>query len=122
MREPGSLRHLNPLVLFPAAKLLLHLATFRGYGFFRDELYYIACSKRLAFGYVDHPPFSLILLAVERALFGDSLFAIRLLPAVAGAATMLVVGLLTRALGGGRFAQGLAMVTVGGVVSVPLTV
>lgn len=103
----------SPLVLLPAAKLLLHLATFRGYGFFRDEFYYIACSKHLAFGYVDHPPLSIGLLAVQRALFGDSLFALRLLPAVVGALTVLMVGLLAREFGGGRFAQTLAMAAVG---------
>ncbi len=104
---------LRPLILLPAAKLLLHLATFRGYGLFRDEFYYIACSKRLAFGYVDQPPLAMVLLAVQRTLFGDSLLALRLLPALAGALTVLVVGLLARELGGGRFAQTLAMTAVG---------
>lgn len=104
------MKHLvSPLVVLPLLKLVLHLVTYRGYGIFRDELYYIACSERLAFGYVDHPPLSVAFLAIARALLGDSLFAIRLLPALAGAATVLVVGLLARELGGGRFAQILAM-------------
>ena len=107
------MRRLDPLILLPAAKLLLHLATFRGYGLFRDEFYYIACSKRLAFGYVDHPPLAMVLMAVQRALFGESLLALRLLPMLAGVLTVLVVGLLTRELGGGRFAQTLAMTAVG---------
>lgn len=102
-----------PLALFPAAKLLLHLATIRGYGIFRDELYYLACADRLAFGYVDHPPLSILLLWAWRLLFGDSLVAIRLLPALAGAATVLVVGLIARGLVGGRFAQSAAMIAAG---------
>ncbi len=107
------MRRLDPLWILPLGKLALHLATLRGYGLFRDEFYYVACSKRLALGYVDHPPLSMALLALQRALFGESLAAIRMLPAVIGAATVLVVGLLTRRLGGGRFAQSLAMLAVG---------
>ncbi len=102
-------RLLSPLVVLPLAKLLVHLASHRGYGYFRDEFYYLACAERLAWGYVDQPPLSLALLAVQRALFGDSLLALRLLPAVAGALTVLLVGLMARRLGGGRFAQTLAM-------------
>jgi hypothetical protein len=92
------------------AKLMLHLVTnlWGGYGYFRDELYYIACSNRLDFGYVDQPPLSIYVLALNRWLFGDSLFALRLLPAVTGSLTVLLTGLMARELGGGRVAQTLA--------------
>jgi hypothetical protein len=93
-------------------KVTLHLLTHKGFGFFSDELYYIACSKRLAWGYVDHPPLSILLLRLDRWLFGDSLLSIRLLPALAGGATVLLTGLLARRLGAGRFAQLLAQVCV----------
>ncbi|MBA2302803.1 MAG: glycosyltransferase, partial [Acidobacteria bacterium] len=33
-------------------------------GYFRDEFYYLACARRLAWGYVDHPPFSVALIAL----------------------------------------------------------
>jgi hypothetical protein len=98
-----------PLVVFPTVKLIVHLVTLRGYGFFRDEFYYIACSDRLAFGYVDHPPLSILLLRVVRELLGESIGSIRLVPALAGSATVLLVGLMVRNLGGGRSAEALAM-------------
>src|SRR5438876_9275637 len=37
-------------------KLLLHLYAGRNYGYFVDELYYLACAQHLAWGYVDQPP------------------------------------------------------------------
>jgi hypothetical protein len=93
---------------FAALKLALHALAITNYGYFRDELYYIACSRHLAWGYVDQPPFSIAVLAAVRALLGDSLVALRLLPALSGAATVVLVGLLARDFGGGRFAQALA--------------
>ena len=93
---------------FAALKLVLTASVLTRYGWFRDELYYIACSKHLAWGYVDQPPFSIALLALNRALFGDSLWALRWLPALSGAATVVLTGLIVRELGGGRFAQALA--------------
>ena len=95
-----------------ALTFLVHAATNGAYGYFRDELYYIACSDHLAAGYVDHPPLSILVLALNRALAGDSLFAIRFLPALAGACLVLVTGLLARQLGGGRFAQAVAATAV----------
>lgn len=91
-----------------ALALLVHLPVLARYGWFRDELYYVACTRHLAWGYVDHPPLSIALLALWRLLFGDGLAVMRLAPALAHALTVLVVGRLARELGGGRFAQALA--------------
>ncbi|MGH9858707.1 MAG: glycosyltransferase family 39 protein, partial [Candidatus Acidiferrales bacterium] len=98
------------LLLLPLVKLLLHFWNNAqgGYGIFRDELYFIACGEHLAWGYVDQPPMVAVAAALERALLGDSLFAIRFLPALAGAAVVLIAGLIARELGAGRFGRFLA--------------
>src|SRR5436309_7427371 len=96
------------IILFSAVALLVHLLTIARYGYFRDELYYIACGRHLAFGYVDQPPLSILLLRLSQVLLGDSLFAIRLLPALAGAATIALTGVIARELGGRAWAIALA--------------
>ena len=95
------------LAILASFTFLLHILTsaFTDYGHFIDEFYYIACSKRLAFGYVDHPPLSIVLLALQRWLLGDSLPALRFLPSVASAATVFFTGVIARKLGGGMAAQ-----------------
>jgi hypothetical protein len=90
------------------------------YGFYSDELYYLACAKRLAFGYVDQPPFFPLVLRLHRELLGDSLLALRLLPAAAGALTAFLTGWMARRMGGGLFAQFLA--TLAAMVSPQLQV
>jgi len=95
-----------------AVKLVVHLYTSRHYGYFIDELYYLACSEHLDWGYVDQAPLIAAVAKIVRVTLGDSLGAIRLLPAVAGAALVLLTGLIARELGGGRFAQGLAALTI----------
>jgi hypothetical protein len=95
------------LIALAGTKFLIHFAVniTGAYGFFRDEFYYIACSDHLALGYVDHPPLSIYLLKISRMILGDSLVAIRFLPALAGALTVFLTGLIVKELGGGRFAQ-----------------
>jgi hypothetical protein len=83
------------------------------YGYFIDELYYLACARHLAAGYVDHPPLAPLVLAGVRLVFGESRFAIRILPFVAGGATAWLGGLLALELGGGLFAMALAALTIG---------
>ena len=82
------------------------------YSYFIDEFYFIACSKRLAFGYVDNPPFAIFLLSIIRLLLGDSILALRLLPALASASLTFLIGIITKRLGGNKFAQGLASFAV----------
>jgi hypothetical protein len=93
-----------------AVALLVHLLTINRYGYFRDELYYIACSRHLAFGYVDLAPLSALLLRIETAIFGTSLFALRFFPAFAHAATIVLTGAIARELGGRAWAVALACV------------
>ncbi|MBZ5502870.1 MAG: glycosyltransferase family 39 protein [Acidobacteriia bacterium] len=106
------------VVLYLAfAKFLLHLLTATRYGIFRDEMYYLACSQHLAWGYVDQPPMIAFIAWFARHAFGDSLLGLRLLPAIAGAALVWMAGQLAREMGGGRLAQGLAALAV---ISVPV--
>ena len=92
--------------------VLAHLATAGRYGIFRDELYYVACARHLAWGYVDHPPLIALVTWLVSHTIGVSLPALRLLPALAAGGLVLVTADLARALGGGRFAQRLAALAV----------
>jgi hypothetical protein len=93
------------LALFSVA---LHLAVISRYGWFRDELYYIACGNHLDFGYVDHPPLVALIARLTQDVLGGSLLATRLPSVLAGAAVIFLSGLLAREMGGGRFAQAVA--------------
>ena len=94
--------------------LIFHLLAnaFTSYGYFRDELYYLACSQRLAWGYVDHPPLSIFVLALVRGILGDSLFAIRLVPALALSGTVVFTGLMVQQMKGSTWAIVLAGLSV----------
>src|SRR5580704_2842941 len=107
VRSPDSslLAALRLALLFAAIKLLLQFALTLwtqhiGYSYFRDEFYYIACGHHLAWGFVDHGPIVAVQARLGEFLIGDSLFAIRILSALAGAATVFLTGLLAWALGG----------------------
>jgi 4-amino-4-deoxy-L-arabinose transferase-like glycosyltransferase len=95
-----------------AVKLLIQFAGINHYGFFRDELYYMACGEHLAWGYVDQPPLIACVAWAARHLFGNSLLAVRLFPALAGAAVVWLTGLMARELGGGKLAQFLAATAI----------
>ena len=84
----------------------MHVATSGRYGWFRDELYFIACGHHLAWGYVDQPP--LIALLARAASVGHSLYLFRFPAALAHAALVALVAVAARRLGGGAFAQALA--------------
>lgn len=108
----GQPIHYVLLLAMAAIHVALHVFTQGRYGIFRDEFYYLACADHLAWGYVDHPPLSIAFLAAIKALFGDSVHAIRLLPALLGGGLVVLTGFITREMGGGRFAQGFAALGV----------
>jgi hypothetical protein len=89
-----------------------HMLVSGRYGYFVDELYYLACSHHLAWGYVDQPPLIAVITWLERVTLGDSLSALHFLPAVAAGLRVLLTGLIARELGARRFGMVLACVCV----------
>jgi 4-amino-4-deoxy-L-arabinose transferase-like glycosyltransferase len=78
------------------------------YGYFRDALYYLACSEHLDWGYVDHPPLIVLIAWVTRHTLGTSLPALIFWPAMAGVGRILLVAALARALGAQSFGTAFA--------------
>ena len=100
------------VALIAAGKLALQLYAGRRYGYFVDELYYLACARHLAWGYVDQPPLVAAIVRITQAALGDSLVALRFPAALAGAGTAVITGMIARELGGTRVAQSLAALCV----------
>ena len=99
---------IDVLIALCTCKLLLHLFTsVRHYGYFRDELYYLDLARHLDWGYVDCAPLVSVY-AKAALLMGGSLAALRIIPACAGAALIVIAMLAARELGGNRYAQFLA--------------
>jgi hypothetical protein len=88
--------------------VIVHLLVARRYGYAEDEMYFVDCSHHLAAGYVDMPPLMAWLTWLVVHTLGTSLLALRFLPALAAGATAYVSAALARALGGQRWAQGMA--------------
>ena len=95
------------LVVLVAAKVSVHIPGLFRYGYFRDELYFLDLARHLDWGYVDCAPLVAVYGKIA-LLLGGSLPALRILPLLAGAALIALTAMITRELGGGRFAQALA--------------
>jgi len=86
------------------AKLLLHIYFNKRYGYFRDEFDYMSCGNHPQWGYVDQPPLIPFLTHISRAALGDSLRAIRFIPALASSLLVVQAAVVARELGGRRYA------------------
>src|SRR5512133_3906166 len=71
-----------------ALDLVVHVATNAAgpYGFHRDEFLYMAMGEHLHLWRMDFPPGIAIVSRATRALLGDSLVAVRMVPALTGTA------------------------------------
>ncbi|MGY3053148.1 hypothetical protein ACVWYG_001345 [Pedobacter sp. UYEF25] len=83
---------------------LLHLVTVNAYGFHEDELLYMVLGDHLAWGYKETGPLIAVIGNVSEWLFGNSLIAMRILPAICAGAIVHLTGIITIRLGGKYFA------------------
>lgn len=91
-----------------AAVTVALIAFAAGYGYHRDELYFLAAGRHLAWAYADQGPLTPLLARAMTELAPDSLTVLRVPGAFAAGAIVLLTGLLARELGGGRRAQTIA--------------
>lgn len=98
------------LLLCIAAKLLIHLIVYAQYGYHRDELLYVMLGEHLSWGYMSVPPFIAVLGNFARSLLGETLFAVRILPALAGCLLMGLVWGMVKEMGGKKWAEWLACI------------
>jgi len=87
-----------------AVFVAVELAVSDRYGFLQDELYFIVAGRHLAFGYVDQPPLAPLLTRITD-VFGVSPTPIRIVPALAGGAVVVMAARFAALFGAGRFGR-----------------
>lgn len=107
---PAPASRLAGAIAIAVAAGLLALAPLPG--FHRDELYFVVAGRHLAWGYVDQPPLTPFLSMAMTSLLGVTPVAVRILPALAVAACVLLAAHTARTMGGGSRAQALAALVV----------
>lgn len=100
------------IIYLMVLNFIIHMVTGWAYGIFRDEFYYVSMSNHLDFGYVDITPIAVYIMALSRFLFGTSIYAMHVFPAIAGSFVILFGALIARKMGGGRFAQVLTAIAI----------
>jgi hypothetical protein len=104
----AALRRHGPVVLIAAVVVAVLAAFASGYGYHRDELYFVAAGHHLSWAYADQGPVTPLIARAMSDIAPGSLTVLRLPSALAAGATVLLTGLLASALGGGRRAEALA--------------
>ncbi len=106
--KPTAARFRLLIVGLALIKLAVHFFTNTNYGLHRDEYLYLAVADHLDFGFASVPPLIGVISGLTQALFGDSLFAVRLFPALVGALSVIIIGLIVREMDGKNWAVLLA--------------
>ena len=104
---PGSDRVPALVWVIAAVFVAAELAVSGRYGFLQDELYFIDAGRHLAFGYVDQPPLAPLITRITDVL-GVSPTAVRIVPALAGGAAVVLAARFAALFGAGRFGRVLA--------------
>ena len=109
--EQSASAHRTPwrgIAIIAVAAFAVEMAVSARYGYVRDELYFLSAGRHLAFGYVDQPPLTPLLARAAAEFGGNTLVALRLVPALGLAALVVMTAAMSRMLGAGRTGQLLA--------------
>src|SRR6201996_5235264 len=96
------------ILIFVLIKVGLNLLAISHFGFHRDEFLHLVLADHMAWGYKEVPPFIALLAKITITVFGNSVFAARIFPTIAGGLIIWLTGQITVELGGKMFAITLA--------------
>lgn len=106
---PGSSNRQWVIIgFFAAATLLLHIIVSTNYELHRDAYLYLAEADHLAWGYMSIPPLAAFIAHFWMLIFGHSVIVVRLMPALAGTFSIIIIGQIVREVGGDDWSIGLA--------------
>jgi hypothetical protein len=103
--RPAPSLAVGPLVFLGGVVAVILLLGAHGYGYHRDELYFLAAGDHLAWGYADQGPLTPLIAHVMDGFASDSLTVLRLPSALMTGLTVVVTGAIAHEFGGGRRAQ-----------------
>ena len=108
-QQPVAWSDRVPLLAWVIAAVFVavELAVSGRYGFQQDELYFLVAGHHLAFGYVDQPPLAPLLTRIT-GILGVNPTAIRIVPALAGGALVVMAARMAALFGAGRLGRVLA--------------
>jgi hypothetical protein len=110
MKIPEGKKLFNPVIYGIALlTVAVHLLIISNLEYHRDELLYFSLGQHPATGYATVPPLIGWIAMIMQKLFGCTLFAVRLIPAILGGIMIIMVASLARELGGSEYASFLAV-------------
>ena len=88
----------------------IHLIFSENLEFHRDELLYFSLAQHPAFGYATVPPLTGWIAWLMETIFGNSLFAVRIYPAILGGFMVILTSAIAKELGGSGYSRILAAI------------
>jgi Dolichyl-phosphate-mannose-protein mannosyltransferase len=108
----GTLTKRYVIVLLALFNVAIHLLVIGNLEYHRDELLYFSLGQHPDFGYATVPPIIGWTAWLMKSLFGYSLFAVRLLPAIFSGALVILTAAIAKELGGTSYSSILASVGI----------
>ncbi len=106
LQQPSGIK--VEIFILAIFNIVLHLVFNHNLEYHRDELLYFSLGQHPDFGFATVPPMIGWIAWLMKSVFGYSLFAVRIFPALISGVMVFIVADLARELGGKRFAMTLA--------------
>jgi len=103
--DQSKLRESMPVIFLALLSVLMHLSSVQNLEYHRDELLYFSLGLHPSFGYNSLPPLIGWIAYFMQNVFGSSLFAVRLFPALLSGGMIFLAAAMAKELGGSRYSS-----------------